>query len=251
MPRRTLGGLVSFISVIMGLVSCSANDRLYSGSLGGQQVTLVSRTSRNPFDHSVTPVLRVGNLPELAMAYESSTVNVPYSMSIYEGRRVAVLDADALERYGAQRGHSGVKDVVIYLDPKRFSAQQFDQYAAFFAQHWATVDAAVARVSQGQGFREIRPVALVHGTDDEFKRVYRHPNNSAGYLEVWTDGMVAYRTGNQGSSMTSTNLGQYLQMPGYRIVVSTVPHPFALEDVAGYVTSSGRSIGEDFKLVIE
>ncbi len=245
MSRRVAGGLVSFIAVILGLVSCTVDDRLYSGTLGGEQVTLVSRTSRNPLDHSVTPVLRVGNLPELALAYEASTVNVPYSMGIYDGRRVAVLDARALEAYGAQRGASGVKDVVIYLDPQRFTVEQFDRYAAFFDQHWRTIDTATPVV---QGPREIRPAALVYGTDDEFKRVYRHPADTTGHIEVWTDGMVHYALTN---GSRSTNLGQWVQMPGYRISVGAHAGPGALTDVPGYVSATGRSIGEDFKLVIE
>lgn len=245
MPARIAGGLLSFISVILGLVSCAASERVYSGDLGGERVVVSSLTSRNPFDHSVTPVLQVGNLPKLEMRYESTTIGVPYSPSIYASRRTVVLDAEALAAYGSQRASSAHRDVVLYLDPARFNQEQFDRYARFFAEQWPGVQAGVPL---SQGLREIRPVALVHGTDSEFVRKYRHPADTTGHIEVWTDGMVNYVLK---SGSRSTNLGQWVQMPGYRITVGNTPNPFALADIHGYVDADGRSIGEDFKLVVE
>lgn len=235
---------MSLISFIAGLVSCAASERVYSGDAGGERVTVDSVTSRNPMDFSRTPVLQVGNLPALQMRFAATTRGAPYSLDIYEGYRLVVLEPELIEAYGSQRGATSgdVVNVVLYLDPARFSQEQFDRYAEFFRQHWPALRATVPL---RQDAYEINVAALVHGTDSEFVRTYRHPDDSTGHLEIWTDGYVHYRV-QRGSR--STNLGQWVLMPGYRITVDGSPNPMALADIPGYVDGDGRSIAEDFAL---
>lgn len=231
--------------MLLSLLGCTSRERQFVGDVGGRRLEVQTAERREPMSTKVWAILRWGDLPPIAIDSDSTSAGPPYSLSIYGSAPLAAADqaTAAYQNAVVPFERSAPVPVVLYLDPARFSRSQFDQYAAFFRDHWPQVAAGV-RLSQG--FRDVIVVGLVHGRDADFvRRFERAGGGGPGRIAVWTDGSIHLEVG---GGVRSTNLSRKVQMPGYRILLQAGGE-LRMEELRSYLDASGAALTDVFEVV--
>lgn len=233
--------------MLLSLVGCTNRERLFVGDVGGRRLQVQSVQRSNPMSTQVWVSLRWGDLPAIDIDHDSTSAGPPYSLSIYGSAPVAVADQAeaAYQNVFVPLERSVPVPVMLYLDPARFSRAQFDQYAAFFRDHWPQV---AQGIRLDQGYRNVVVVGLVHGRDADFlRRFERAGGGGAGRLVVRTNGDVHLE---RGTSLSSTNLSRKIQMPGFQVVLQPGGE-LTFEQLRGYRDASGNAFTDLFDVVEE
>ncbi len=229
-------------ALIASLLGCDQRRQVYAGDVQGQRLTVHEVSQRGPLRFGVWPVLRLGDLPPLAMTSEATSGGAPYSVDLYGDAPVVVFDEQAAV-YLESMAHQDPVPVMVYLDPTSFSRQDFDRYAAFFQSGWPTV---ASQVDLRHEHRRLHPIGLVYGKDADFVRSYRRDGDPDGQrIEVWTNGEIHFRVP---SGVEGTNLAHKVQMPGQVITLGSEGR-FTLEGLRSYRSASGTTLLDDFEVV--
>ena len=240
---RSAKGIISVFSIAVMFWGCSAKSELLSGAFEGSAYRFV-RVDKNRIINTVSyPVLRMDGIPDLLIDEKTTSAGYPYSFSIYQDVPHVLLDSSTYQYSGAYDERAR-NFVVLYISPDRFSERQRDILFRFFRTEYPRVQ---SNLSLRQEYRSLNPVAVVYGTADDFNRRFVH--NAGEALEVWTDGEVHYRP--MDGSVQSTNLGEWVQMPGKRIILREPYEPFTRERLREYKDANGKTLEDYFELATE
>ncbi|MBX3144200.1 MAG: hypothetical protein KF813_10620 [Trueperaceae bacterium] len=250
MMKRATAVLAGVVAMLLGLLGCTTRERLFVGDVGGRRLEVQSAEKRHPMGNQYWTILRWGDLPPVEIRHETTSAGPPYSLSIYGTAPVAAADT-AESHYRSTYvpfERSLPVPVMLYFDPSKFSRAQFDQYAAFFNEHWQQV---ADRITLDQGSRTVEIVGLVLGRDADFvRRFERVGGNAQGKLVVWTNGDIHWE---REMSISSTNLSRNVQMPGFQVMLRTgIDMPgsdLTLDGLRNYRDAAGNAFTDLFDVV--
>lgn len=223
------------------LWGCSSKKLQYEGKFENRKYTIYNVSQKNIFATQYFQRLDIKGLPSLKINSTSTSMGMPYSFEIYKPAPHVILDSTSFS-YAEKFEQESSNHATLYIDPQRFSKEQYGILSSFFTKEWPAIKAAVPL---NQGYRKLNIVALVYGTDAQFSHSFTYDEKA---LEVWTDGQVHL---NNGRSIQSTNLSNRVEMPGFRLTLRQPHSPFTMESLDDYKDGSGKTIKDYFHIVQE
>ncbi len=224
------------------LWGCSSKKVQYKGDFENRKYTIYNVTQKNIFAKHYFQQLNIKGLPSLKINYTTTNMGIPYSFDIYRQATHVVLDSTSFP-YSDKYQEGAGNYVTLYIDPKKFSKEQYGILSSFFTKEWPGIKNVVPLE---QGYRKLNIVALVYGKDAQFTHSFKY-NGKA--IEIWTDGSIYLNNDNR--SIQSTNLSSMVKMPGYQISLRQPHHPFTMESLDDYKDDSGKTIKDHFHIVQE
>ena len=181
-------------------ISCNTQtSMIYETTCNGQTVTVKNIVKKRLFSTKRSQTIQWGKLKALDISEFTTSTGMPYSDDVYR---------DAPRVYtGALLPESTNKTkVMLCLPPRKYSLEEFEQYAAFMRSGWQKIK---DKIVLNQGYRVIDIGGMVYGNDADFEQVFGNENKKM--ITIKTNGDIFYGDGN---SIESINLSDKVQMPG-------------------------------------
>ncbi len=223
--------------------SCTAKEDIYKGNFDGKEYEFKQVTKNQGFNKAYSQAFRITGVSNtLTIDAISTSPGYPYSFEIYKKVPHVILDSTSYE-YNNKFEDSSKQYVVLYISPDKFKENDFEQFVDFFQTEWQKIK---NQVPLNQGYRSLKIVALVYGTDKQFEQRYLNQEEThSKSITVQTDGQILYSE--SANSVQSTNLSSKIQMPGKKINVKAGGQ-YTIEALRMFRNKHDRSLELDFEL---
>ncbi|HRP55539.1 hypothetical protein [Agriterribacter sp.] len=207
-------------------ISCNTQtSMIYETTYNGQAVTVKNIIKKRLFSTKLSQTIQWGKLKALDISEFTTNTGMPYSDDIYGDAPRVYTDTPA-------SGGSNKIKVMLYLPPREYSPEEFEQYAAFMRSGWQEIK---DKIVLDQGYRVIDIGGIVYGNDIDFEQVFRNDDNKK--ITIKTNGDIFYGDDN---SVESVNLSATVQMPG-KIIRILKGGALNRDNLRNYKNKSGKS----------
>jgi hypothetical protein len=234
--------ILMLLASILSLLGCNKKNELASGQYRGTDYRVQSVEHQNFMATHFTYEVKLGRLPTAAIDAHTTDWGPPYSPEIY-GSTPVVYSGAPYPAYADSLNLEKPRYTLLYLDPDRFSREEFAQYADFFKSEWPSLDPKVA----GEAFNDCpHLIGLVYGTPGQFTQQFRgEAYGQKMDITVFPEGRVRFGAAD-GSSEQSSGLANMVQMPGRRIPLTRASWALSPAQVAQFKDQHGKSLGDYF-----
>ncbi|MGC4232924.1 MAG: hypothetical protein QM594_08090 [Niabella sp.] len=235
--------LIIVITSIAMLWGCISKNELYKGNLEGKEYRFQQVTKNQGFNKAYSQTLKIEGISNgLDINAESTSPGYPYSFNIYKDIPYIILDSVSYQ-YKNEYNDAAKHFATLYINPDKFSKDDFEQFADFFQNEWNNIK---NKVPLNQGYRTLQIVALVYGTDKQFERQYMNKETPATKtITIKTDGQILYSEAT--GSVQSTNLSEKIQMPG-KIIYVEKDGQYSIDNLRAFKSNKDRPLELDFEL---
>jgi hypothetical protein len=218
---------------------------IHEGQFKNKKVVIKGILNKNLVQHRLTYTIQLDNLPTIEVdAFSTDLGGAPYDDAIYHDAKR--LYFDTLSHYKNERDeeNNAVSSSMLYLNPKKFSEADFDEYADFFRSEWLKIN----NQSPKKMLLDRQLVGIVYGNSDDFTHVFTGVNDGENYcLEIKPDGVVSFHEEKGALGFTSSGLSVKVKMPE-RVLYNVGNRP--LEYYRKFKDKNGKTL-EDFFTILD
>lgn len=241
-PQSTL--LQLLLAMLLPGCTNRADRLLYRATCQGDDITLVTIDPGALQNHKLYTQLTVGNRPAIRPKDRFLPHGMPYDTDIY-GRSSWVLIDTALSYSRKNQFHTPRDRVMLYLDPKVYSEQDFTVISRCLAMHAPAMVRAMDVAGLGQDYQF---AGVVRGNSVDFTQ--RFSQRAGEYIEVFPDGTIQHTTDRnlEPDGVLIYNFsGNKVRMPGRRIIIND-PHRVVKTHLHDYRNAAGQSMNDVFTI---
>jgi hypothetical protein len=227
--------------VLFGKVS----TLIHEGQFKHRKVMVKEILHKNLVQHRLTQTIKLGNLPTIEVdAFSTDICGVPYDDAIYHDAKRLYFDTLKHYKNEGKEGIDVVSSTMLYLNPKKFSETDFNEYADFFKTEWLNIN----NQSPKKMLFNKHLVGIVYGNSDDFKQVFKGNHDGEIYcLEIKPDGVVSFHEEKGALGFTSSGLSVKVKMPE-RILYNVGHKP--LDFYRNFKDNNGKTL-EDFFTILD
>ena len=220
---------------------------LYKATCGEETLTLRAIDPGALQNHRLYTELTLGNRPAIRPRDRFLPHMLPYDTGIYGQLPYKLIDTRL--GYNQHKEFRNPRDrVMLYLDPKKYSKEDFDAIARCVSTHADAMVRAMDIRELGQNYQF---AGVVLGNDTDFTQRFM---NDQAFIDIFPDGSIQYEPNQAhppGEGPAFYNfLGNKVQMPGRRIIIQN-PVPAVKADWHGFLNREGQPFDTVFSIEYE
>lgn len=234
---------------LSALLGCTTKPDmpLYEATCGGEKLTLRAIDPGALQNHRLYTELTVGNRPPIRPRDRFIPEMLPYDPAIYGQSPYVFIDTTL--------GHSQHKAfdyprdrVMLYLDPKRYTKEDFDAISQCVSTHASAMVRAMDVETLGQDYQF---AGVVLGNSTDFTQRF---TQGKAYIDIFPDGSIQYESNMPHppteSPVYDNFVGSNVQMPGRRIIILDSVRVIKT-DWHGFRNAVGQALDEVFSITHE
>jgi hypothetical protein len=238
--------ILTIVAIILNQVLFGKISTLiHEGQFKNKKVIIKEILHKNLIQHRLTQTIKLGNLPTIEVdAFTTDLRGVPYDDAIYYNAKRLYFDTLTHYNNEVDEGIDVVSNTMLYLNPKKFSETDFNEYADFFKTEWLKIN----NQSPKKTLFDRQLVGIVYGNSDDFTHIFKGLNDGEMYcLEIKPDGVVSFHEEKGALGFTSSGLSVKVKMPE-RILYNVGHKP--LDYYRSFKDKNGKTL-EDFFTILD
>jgi hypothetical protein len=220
-----IAAIVAIVAAILNQVLFGKIATLiYEGQFKNKKVTIKEILNKNLVQHRLTYSVKLENLPTIVVdAFSTDLRGVPYDDAVYNDAKRVYFDTLTHYQNDIDDNSNVIAGSMLYLNPKKFSEANFDEYADFFKTEWLRIN----NQSPRKTFLNKQLVGIVYGNSDDFTQIFTGFTDGENYcFEIKPDGVVLFHEEKGALGFTSSGLSVKVKMPD-RILYNVGNKPLA------------------------
>ena len=234
---------------LSALFGCTAKPDiiLYTATCGDETLTLRAIDPGALQNHRLYTELTLGNRSAIRPRDRFSPEMLPYDTAIYGQSPFKLIDTTL--GYNQHKEFRYPRDrVMLYLDPKVYSKEDFDAISRCISTHADALVRAMDTKTLGQNYQF---AGVVLGNSADFTQRF---TAGKAYIDIFPDGSIQYEPDRpnpptEGPIYYNFDGGK-VQMPGRRILIHD-PHRVIKTDWHQFKNAAGQALDEVFTIAHE
>jgi hypothetical protein len=213
---------------------------IYEGQFKNKKVIIYGVLNKNLVQYFTTYTIKLGDLPTIQIdGLNTDLRGCPYDDALYKDAKRVYFDTTIHYKNDINYDDNLTRGSMLYLNSKKFSATDFDEYADFFKTEWYKINQQLPIKQLG---------GIVFGNIGDFKQVFKGVENGEIFcVEVLADGTVLFKEEKGALGFTSLGLSPKVTMPN-RILYNIGNKP--MDYYRKFKDENGKSL-EDFFTILE
>lgn len=242
--QRSIFLVTMSILSLLGLFGCENWKAFHTSTFNGETYEVQTMETKGFSTNRIDYALKLGSRKRVVIDALTTDWGPPYADDLYGGAPRVYINKQHLG-YSNADSSGEHRSTMVYLSPKRFSREDFDQYVAFMQQEGAIIDQKFAYREYNR-FPHI--IGLVYGEADAFARIFKARRNGKTYFfRIEPDGRIRYMADEQWANDEYSGLSQKVQMPGKRIYVATGKDAgLPRTEILTYKDKTGKTLADYF-----
>lgn len=256
-----------FLFSITSLLSCKSRHVYLRGVYNEEPYQLASVDRRGSLTGGWDIEVKCGKRPAILLAYPYKALyDRPYTPDIFQGHPHQFFDTNHAA-YTNKIAFAKVSPVMLHFDKKRFSLEDYEHYASFFANEWPQIVLRREEIKRAEWLEagypadevppayDFRLVGTAYGSRLSYSQIFVAEENDGHYLiRITPEGDITYEKGKNPNSSSDMhmrfnfNLVRKIQMPGKIIVMQMMPQSMTKEELLRYKDSEGKSLEDYFTI---
>lgn len=235
--------IMLWLSALLGCTNKS-DMVLYQATCGNETLTLRAVDPGALQNHRLYTELTVGNRPAIRPKDRFLPDMLPYDLAIYGQALYGLIDTTL--GYSQHKQFKYPRDrVMIYLDPKLYSKEDFEIIFRCIRTHAQTVVRAMDIKTLGQNYQF---AGVVLGNSTDFTQRF---TAGRATIDIFPDGTIQYEPSRPHSPPEGPIYDNFerstVQMPGRRIVIHDA-HGAVKADWHAFRNAAGQALDEVFTI---
>ncbi len=237
----------ALMMTLLSLFGCAKTHTFHTGTFNGVPYELQSTEKKGFTTNSISYAVKLGRWKTAKIDALTTDWGPPYADDLYGDALRVYIDPNHTP-YSNERDNPHLHpSTMLYLSPKRFSREAFDQYVALLKSEWTTIDRLFKR-DEYDRFPHI--IGLVYGEQQGFTRIFRGKKDGQNYyIAVEPDGRIRFEQDQKFGAVEYCGLSEKVQMPGKILYVATGKDAgLPLSAFQAYRDERGKTLSDYFTL---